>query len=75
MVMHSTRIENENANVITDKERKRQLQIEKNQPAISVLQAWLEDDDEESVREQRETWEYLKRVLDEDRPSYRKLFP
>jgi DNA-directed RNA polymerase subunit F len=75
MVMHSTRIENENANVITDKERKRQLQIDKNQPAISVLQAWLEDDDEESVREQRETWEYLKRVLDEDRPSYRKLFP
>jgi hypothetical protein len=25
--------------------------------------------------EQRETWEYLKRVLDEDRLSDRKLFP
>jgi hypothetical protein len=30
---------------------------------------------EEEVMEQRETWEYLKRALDEDRPSYRKLFP
>jgi hypothetical protein len=25
--------------------------------------------------DQRETWEMLKRALDEDRPSYRQLFP
>jgi hypothetical protein len=31
-------------------------------------------EDEEGLREQRETWEYLKRALDEDRLSDRKLF-
>ncbi|HZZ29266.1 MAG TPA: hypothetical protein VFE46_14810 [Pirellulales bacterium] len=30
--------------------------------------------DEEDLREQRETFEYLKKVLDEDRFSTRKLF-
>jgi hypothetical protein len=30
---------------------------------------------EGSEKEQRETWDYLKRVLDEDRLSNRKLFP
>lgn len=56
-------------------EEERQRQIEKNQAAIALLKSWLEDDDEETVEEQRETWAYLQRVLDEDRPSYRKLFP
>ena len=32
----------------------------------------MEDEDPE---EQKETFEYLLRVLDEDRPSERKLFP
>jgi DNA-directed RNA polymerase subunit F len=45
-----------------------------NQAAIDLLTSWLEDDDEESIAEQRETWAYLKRVLDEDRLSDRKLF-
>jgi hypothetical protein len=40
--------------------------------AIALLASWCEDDDE---AEQRETIEYLMRVLDEDRLSYRKLFP
>jgi hypothetical protein len=40
--------------------------------AIEFLRYLREDDDAE---EQRETMEYLIRVLDEDRPSYRKLFP
>ena len=42
--------------------------------AIKLLQSWREGSDEER-REQQETWEFLKRALDEDRPSYRKLFP
>lgn len=39
--------------------------------AIELLQSWFGDDTEE----QRETWEYLKKTLDEDRISDRKLFP
>jgi hypothetical protein len=40
--------------------------------AIALAQSWIDEGDEE---EQRETWEYLVRVLDEDRSSARKLFP
>jgi hypothetical protein len=42
--------------------------------ALALLQSW---DVEESPEreEQRETWEYLKKALDEDRLSGRKLFP
>ena len=56
-------------------EERRQRQIEKNQAAIALLDSWLNETDPEVIREQQETWEYLKRVLDEDRLSYRKLFP
>lgn len=38
--------------------------------AIELLRSLREGDEEE----QRETGEYLIRALDEDRPSYRKLF-
>ena len=38
----------------------------------NLFQSWEEQDDEE---EQKETWEYLRRVLDEDRLSNRPLFP
>jgi hypothetical protein len=38
---------------------------------LLALDVLLEGDEEE----QRETFAYLKRALDEDRPSYRKLFP
>lgn len=41
------------------------------QATIDLLQSWQEGDEQE----QRETWEYLKKALDEDRPSQRKLFP
>lgn len=44
----------------------------KNQAAIELLKSWLENP--ENVEEQKETWEYLKQVLDEDRLSDRKLF-
>ena len=43
-------------------------QIEKNQAAIQLLRSWREGDEQE----QRETWEYLKKALDEDRLSDRK---
>jgi hypothetical protein len=39
---------------------------------LASLRSWMEDDDPE---EQKETFEYLVRTLDEDRPSERKLFP
>jgi len=38
--------------------------------AIALLKAWRNEDAEE----QRETWEYLRGVLDEDRLSDRKFF-
>lgn len=41
------------------------------QEKVAALRSLLEDDEEE----QRETGEYLLRALDEDRLSYRKLFP
>jgi hypothetical protein len=58
---------------IEDEERRRQR--EKNQAAIDLLDSWLNETDPDVIREQRETWEFLKKALDEDRPSYRKLFP
>ena len=42
----------------------------KNEAAIHMLRSWREADEQE----QQETWDYLKRVLDEDRLSGRKLF-
>ncbi len=39
---------------------------------VDLLQSWIDEDDSE---EQKETGEYLVRVLDEDRMSARKLFP
>ena len=42
--------------------------------AVAALETWCNVSAEEAA-EQRETLEYLKRVLDEDRLSDRKLFP
>lgn len=39
---------------------------------VAVLDSWIEKGD---AREQTETGEYLVSVLDEDRSSFRKLFP
>jgi hypothetical protein len=49
----------------------REEQIHRNQAVIELLNAWEQEDAEE----QRETVEYLIRVLDEDRTSSRPLFP
>lgn len=46
----------------------------RNESAIRLLEEWL-GGGEKDEQEQRETWEYLKQALDEDRPAYRKLFP
>jgi hypothetical protein len=40
--------------------------------AVSLLQSWIDDQDEE---EQQETGQYLIQALDDDRLSERKLFP
>ena len=45
---------------------------EKNSSAILLMDSWLNGDEDE--REQKETFEYLKKVLDSDRLSNRKLF-
>ena len=42
---------------------------------VRLLHSWDEEDEEEDEQERRETWEQLKRALDEDRLSERKLFP
>lgn len=46
--------------------------IKRNQGAIDLINSWVEEGDEQ---EQTETWEYLRKVLDEDRLSNRLLFP
>ncbi|MEP7342955.1 MAG: hypothetical protein ABI977_34830 [Acidobacteriota bacterium] len=53
------------------KEHLAQLEKERREKMQS-LRAW---NDQYSKEEQKETWDYLVRVLDEDRPSERKLFP
>ncbi len=53
------------------RETQRQEQIRRNQALIDLLNEW----DQEDAEEQRETLEFLMKALDEDRPSYRKLFP
>jgi RNA binding exosome subunit len=47
-------------------------QLARNRAVIELLDQWREEGDEE---EQRETFEYLKEALDEDRLSNRPLFP
>ncbi len=44
---------------------------EKNQKVIDLLDFWIEDGNKQ---EQTETWEYLKKELDENRLSDRKFF-
>jgi hypothetical protein len=47
-----------------DKEAKlRRAQIKRNQVAIHLLDSWLDDDSDE----QRQSWESIKKSLDEDR--------
>ena len=54
----------------TDNSIESKTQEEKNEAIARALRTLLEGDE----KEQRETFEYLKQALDEDRPSDRKLF-
>lgn len=51
--------------------RQSATQSQKIHGLIQLLKSWREGDEQE----QRDTWEYLKQALDEDRLSERKLFP
>jgi hypothetical protein len=48
------------------------LRRRRHEALVQLFRSWDEEVDEQ---EQRETWEELKRALDEDRLSDRKLFP
>jgi ferritin len=48
-------------------------QAQKNQTAINLLDSWLSEDEDAS--EHQQTWNYLKKAMDEDRLSDRLLFP
>ena len=48
-----------------------ELPYEERERILLALDALLEGDEEE----QKETFACLKKALDEDRPSYRRLFP
>ena len=54
-------------------EEKRQRQIELNQPAIALLESWLEDDTWDLEDQRRSLFE-LMRGIDENRKGYRQLF-
>lgn len=66
-----TTVETPQADVAEDERRRRQREL--NQPAIDLLESWLNETDPEVIREQKETAEYLMRALDEGR-THRKLF-
>ena len=58
------------SNVTTDETSELAGQPEQVEAVVRSLRTLLEGDEQE----QRETFEYLKQALDEDRPSDRKLF-
>jgi hypothetical protein len=64
-------------NLAEEPERGDEDAMESELPAIdaestaALLQSWCNED----AQEQRETWEFLKTALDQDRLSNRKLFP
>lgn len=58
----------------TDQEEIRRRNIERNAGAIALLRSWAKEDDPEVIEDQRETLDYLKRAIDEDRPGQRRVF-
>ena len=58
----------------TQKQLIEPLTTEQLERAVNLLDSWCNVDEAEA-QEQQETWFYLKKVLDEDRLSDRKLFP
>lgn len=59
-------------------ERERAARHEKNQRAIAMLQGWMDEADAMSQEEKAQAeaeWRETARSIDENRTSYRKLFP
>lgn len=56
----------------TDQHRTRRAD---NRAAIALLDAWAATDDTDDEREQQQTWAHLQTALDDNRLSYRQLFP
>jgi hypothetical protein len=69
----ATRTTTQPASEAAIEEEQRRLQRERNRSGIELLESWAHASEEE-IAEQRETWDFLKKALDEDRPSYRKFF-
>lgn len=53
-------------------EERRQRQIEANQETIRLLESWRNATEEE-IQDQKETWELLKRALEEDPIAFREI--
>lgn len=68
---HTTLLESE-VEDSTDQHRARRAD---NRAAIALLDAWAATDDTDDEREQQQTWAHLQTALDDNRLSYRKLFP
>lgn len=62
----------ESTSVLDVRRRARPLPAPEVSAVIGLLESWIAGVDGE---DQQETWDYLKRTLDEDRPSFRKFFP
>lgn len=60
---------------MTNLGRTREEQIQKNQKALALIQSWIDEEvSEEELEKSRETWERVKRIIDEQRPPGQKLF-
>ena len=67
--MQKTRTHHETANARVPQKRKKRLTLAEK---LAIVRSWRDGD----AQEQKETWEFLKKALDEDRLSpNRKLFP
>lgn len=60
---------------MTNVGRTREEQIQKNQKALAYLQSKMDEEvSEEELQKSRETWERVKKIIDEQRPPGQKLF-
>lgn len=60
---------------MTNLGRTKEEQIQKNQKALTLIQSWMNEEvSEEELQKSRETWERVKKIIDEQRPPGQKLF-